>query len=191
MTEKEKYVLDNYEVTEDGKVFSVLNCKNNYQRKELKFREDKDGYYDVGLVYDDKGNRRPFRVHRLVALKYLEEIEGYKVVNHLDLNKKNNHISNLRWSNAAINTQHGYDNCAYSSIKKVKVTESDSTIHIFPSISHASRYYGYANPSVIQAILENRKINPISKGIRKGLFFEFTNEGVTTIERNTDTVIGV
>lgn len=37
-------------------------------------------------------------------------------------------------------------------------------------------------------LLEGRRNNPIPKGKRKGLFFEYTNESVTTIERVTVTV---
>ena len=185
MTEKEKFVLNQYQIYPDGKVYS------NYTNKFLKFREDKDGYYDVTLVYDDKGNRMPFRVHRLVALKYIIRPEGCNVTNHKDLNKKNNNRNNLEWTTIAGNTQHGYDNSVYSHIKSVKVIENDGITHVFPSISHASRYYNYSNPSAIQAILEGRRNNPIPRGKRKGLYFEYTNESVTTIERNPTTVSGV
>lgn len=185
MTEKEQFVLNTYEITENGEVFSTLRGT----RKQLKFRTDKDGYFDTALIYDEKGNRQPFRIHRLVALKYLPEIKDYNVVNHLDLNKQNNHISNLKWSTVQLNTQHGYDNSAYLNIKKIKVTESDGTVKIFPSESHVSRYYNYANPSCVNALVKRAK--PLNKGKRKGFIFEYAEESVTTIERNTDTVIGV
>lgn len=185
MTDKEKYVLDHYEIREDGKIYSPIT------KKFLKFRVDKDGYFDVSLKYDDNGNRMPFRVHRLVALKYIPQPEGYNVVNHKDLNKQNNNISNLEWSTVALNTQHGYDNCAYKNIKKVKVTEQDGTVRVSPTASHAARYYGYANSTTVQHILEGIRSshNPIPYGKRKGLKFEYTDEDVTTIERVTNIAI--
>lgn len=183
MTEKEKFVLEKYVIYPDGRVFSPMT------NKFLKFRTDKDGYYDVPLVYNNKGDRMPFRIHRLVALKYIERPLGYNVTNHKDLNKTNNNVTNLEWSTVALNTQHGYDNNAYSHIKKVKCIEPNGDIHIFPSISHASRYYNYSNPSTIQAILEGRNKNPIVVGERKGLYFEYTEEGVTTIERVSNTAV--
>ena len=182
MNEKERYVLEHYKIYQDGRVFSQMT------NKFLKFRTDKDGYFDVTLVYNLKGDRMPFRVHRLVALKYLKKPEGYNVINHKDLNKQNNNVENLEWSTVALNTQHGYNYNAYSNIRKVKVTENDGTIHIFPSTSHASKYYNYSNPTTIQAILEGRNPNPITRGIRQGLYFEYTNESVTTIERVAITV---
>lgn len=183
MTDKEKFVLKNYHITKDGRVFS------KFTKKFLKLREDKDGYYDVTLVYDKKGSRMPFRIHRLVALKYLNKPDNYNVINHKDLNKKNNNLNNLEWSTVSKNTQHGYDNRAYKHIRKVKCTEPNGNVHVFPSTSHASRYYNYANPTTIQAILEGRRNNPIPTGPRKGLFFEYTDESVTTIERITNTAV--
>ena len=182
MNEKEKFVIENYIVTKDGKIYS------NFTNKFLKFRIDKDGYFDVNLIYNNNKNRMPFRVSRLVALAHLNKLSpDYNVVNHKDLNKQNNNVENLEWSTVALNTQHGYDYCAYKSIKKVKVIENDGTINIFPSTSHAARFYNYSNPTTIQAILENRRNNPIPKGKRKGLYFEYTDESVTTIERITTT----
>jgi hypothetical protein len=191
MTKKEEYVLNHYEITDDGRVFSCLSSVNNFQRKELSKREDKDGYYDITLVCSENGNRQPFRLHRLVLLKYGKEIENYDIVNHIDLDKKNNHISNLEWSTVAKNTQHGYDNCTYTNVKKVKVTENDGNILVFPSQSHVARYYGYKNSATVNQILLGIRTNPIPRGKRRGLFFEYTSEGVTTIERNPNTVVGV
>ena len=182
MNERERYVLEHYEIYQNGKIFSPMT------NRFLKFRTDKDGYFDVTLIYNSEGKRMPFRVHRLVALKYLIKPEGYTVVNHKDLNKQNNNVDNLEWSTVALNTQHGYNYSAYSNIRKVKVIEQDGTIHIFPSTSHASRYYNYKNPTTIQAILEGRKPNPIVRGKRAGLYFVYTNESVTTIERVAITV---
>jgi len=175
MNKKEKYVLNKYEITKNGKVFSTLNSNNNFERKELSLREDIDGYLDVGLVYNDKGDRMPFRVHRLVALKYISEKENHNVVNHKDLNKKNNNVTNLEWSTVTKNTQHAYDNNAYKSIKQVISIDKEGKESLFPSVSNAARHYGYSNPTTIQAILEGRRNNPISKGTRKGLYFKYLN----------------
>lgn len=82
MTDKEKFILKNYEIYQDGRVFSYMT------NKFLRFRTDKDGYFDVSLVYNSNGDRMPFRISRLVALKYLEQPENCNVVNHKDLNKK-------------------------------------------------------------------------------------------------------
>ena len=189
MTDKEKYVISHYEISSDGKVFSTLNLRTNYKRYELKQRTDKDGYKDIALVYDNKGNRQPFRIHRLVALKYLSNENNLPVVNHKDLNKSNNNVENLEWSTVALNTQHGYDNCCYNHIQKIKITLENRTVLIFPSQSHAARYFKYNTPAAISHFLIT-KIPPNS-GKLKNAIIEYTTESVTTIERNPTTVSGV
>ena len=47
MNVKEKYVLEHYEISKEGAVYSP------YTKKFLKFREDKDGYLEVTLIYND------------------------------------------------------------------------------------------------------------------------------------------
>ena len=49
-------------------------------------------------------------MHRLVALTYLDNPNGYNCINHKDGNKLNNHIENLEWCTVKQNTQHAYDN---------------------------------------------------------------------------------
>lgn len=176
MNDKERYVLDHYDISKDGKVYSP------YTKKFLKYRTDRDGYFDVALIYNEKGDRQPFRIHRLVALKYLKEKSGYNVVNHKDLNKQNNNLNNLEWSTVQLNTKHGYDNCAYKNIHKIKCIEANEEIKVFPSAAHTSRYYGYANSSFINNRIRFKK-GAISSGKLKGYYFEITNESVTTIER--------
>ena len=183
MTNKERFVIEHYKIYSDGRIYS------SYTNKFLKFRKDKDGYFDVTLVYNNNGDRQPFRVHRLVALKYLPNPNNYPVINHKDNNKQNNNISNLEWCTVAYNTQFGYNNGSYKALKRVKVIEPNGEIKIFPSVSSTARYYKYSNPSTIQVILEGRRSNPIPRGKRKGLYFEYTNESVTTIERVVNTAI--
>ena len=39
-----------------------------------------------------------FRIHRLVALHYIPNFENKSDVDHIDGDKTNNHVSNLRWA---------------------------------------------------------------------------------------------
>ena len=181
MNAKEKYVLEHYDIKKDGTIYSP------YTNKILKMRSDKDGYLDVTLIYNDKGDRQPFKIHRLMALKYIPEVEGCSVVNHKDLNKRNNSIDNLEWCNVSYNTQHGFDNCAYAHIPKVKVTYPNGEYKVFPNVSYASRYYGYKNATTIGHWLMRSSPYTPNKGKLKGYRFEYTDESVTTIERIAST----
>lgn len=74
--------------------------------RNLKPRLGTTGYYIVSL--SKKGIVKMQKVHRLVALAFIEKIPEYNVVNHLDGNKKNNNVNNLEWCNKSINERHAY-----------------------------------------------------------------------------------
>jgi len=43
-----------------------------------------------------------FFVHRLVAIQFIPNDEGFNEVDHIDRNKDNNNVNNLRWANDII-----------------------------------------------------------------------------------------
>lgn len=89
----------NYLIYEDGKIFSK---KSN---KFLKSAKNKNGYLQVNLWNNNKFMK--FYIHRLIALHYVNnpDPDKYKIVDHLDRNKSNNNITNLRWVDNYINSQ--------------------------------------------------------------------------------------
>lgn len=84
-------VWNGYYVFEDGSVFSL---KSN---QFIKPYVNKDGYYVYTLYVD--GIKKSMKVHRLVAMLYLDLPENYEnlTVDHLNGDKSNNHYSNLEW----------------------------------------------------------------------------------------------
>lgn len=90
-----------YKISNKGQVYSV--------RRDimLKPKTDRYGYYVVGLWNGKLVHRT---VHRLVAQEFLDRPEGKNVVNHKDMNKKNNYVDNLEWVTAKENTKHAYEN---------------------------------------------------------------------------------
>ena len=66
---------------------------------------NKDGYYQVNLSLRKKV--RHHRIHRLVAEAFVENPNGYPMVNHKDENKLNNHADNLEWCDQAYNIRYG------------------------------------------------------------------------------------
>ena len=86
----------NYLIYDDGRV------ENKKYKRFLKPHLNKQtGYYRVGLCKDD--NRKYFLIHRLVALHYIALVDGKDFVDHIDRNRTNNDISNLRWVNNSEN----------------------------------------------------------------------------------------
>jgi len=88
---------ENYMVSDTG---MILNTKRNvYLKPVLNER------YMIVLLYKNN-KRKKFYVHRLVAEAFCEKNEGKKMVNHKDLDKTNNHYSNLEWVSARENVMH-------------------------------------------------------------------------------------
>ena len=90
----------NYLLTECGKVYS-LN-RNRYLTGGL----DNDGYRQ--WVACNKNVRKTLKVHRQVALLYVDNPFNLPVVNHIDGDKENNHYKNLEWCTISHNTKHAY-----------------------------------------------------------------------------------
>ncbi len=87
----------NYLIYEDGSVYS------NKRKKFLKPRDNGRGYYTVHLCKD--GKHIHFLVHRLVAIHYIPNPHNYKEIDHIDRDKCNNHLYNLRWCDRQTNCQ--------------------------------------------------------------------------------------
>lgn len=87
-----------YKVSNLGNVYSCLTSKT------LKPGNDK-GYLKVNLSKNKK--IKQFTVHRLVALMFLPNDEGYPCVNHKDENPSNNKADNLEWCTYKYNNNYG------------------------------------------------------------------------------------
>ncbi len=103
-----------YQVSNLGRVKSLARTYENsgnysgfISRKEsiVKF-SDNDGYNQCFL--SKHGRTKGIKVHRLVALAFVENIKLSKQVNHIDGDRKNNVPSNLEWINNNENALHGH-----------------------------------------------------------------------------------
>lgn len=87
----------NYSVSNEGR---VKNVKFN---RLISQHFDKDGYCLAPLSH--KGKTKTARVHQLVAKAFIPNPDILLVPDHLDLNKANNQVSNLRWATRSQNSQ--------------------------------------------------------------------------------------
>jgi hypothetical protein len=67
-----------------------------------------NGYLGVLLYVGKKTYYRT--IHRLVAEAFIENTNNKKTVNHIDLDKHNNHIDNLEWLSLKENIHHYHAN---------------------------------------------------------------------------------
>jgi len=69
--------------------------RNDKTLRILKKNIDTDGYYQIGIC---KNNiQKTFKIHRLIAIHFIPNPENKPVIDHIDNNKLNNSIENLRW----------------------------------------------------------------------------------------------
>lgn len=88
----------NYEVSNRGRV------RNKNTKRILKPFLNHDGYLQVRVT--DNGKVYTRRVHRLVAIAFIENPLNKETVNHKDGNKVNNDVNNLEWNTIKENVYH-------------------------------------------------------------------------------------
>jgi hypothetical protein len=92
-----------YDVSNFGRVRSY------YKGLHIKTqRINNCGYCYVKLYVRGK-RQKMARVNRLVAEAFIPNPDNMSDVNHKDMNKLNNHVSNLEWTSHADNVKHSYD----------------------------------------------------------------------------------
>ena len=146
-----------YKISSCGRVRSLPRNGTISKEKIIKNFEDRYGYLYVSL---NKANaKKKEKVHRLVAAAFIDNLNLYEQVNHIDENKKNNHVKNLEWCTAKYNQN-------YSNYKIYKKVRCLNTNIVYKSITEASK----------QLNVDNSGITKVCKGkIKKikGLEFEY------------------
>lgn len=93
-----------YQASEHGEIICLIRKGNRRANRHLNQYVSEHGYFVTSI-----NNKRRY-VHRLVASAFLGPCpEGYQV-NHKDLNKLNNHVSNLEYVTRLENVRHARAN---------------------------------------------------------------------------------
>lgn len=131
--------------TKEGKVtHSSLHGERTWKQRVLKQKTDKLGYKRVTL-WKNK-SPKDFLVHRLVAIAFIDRVEGKEIINHKDCNVENNHVCNIEWCNHAENLQHAYENGLNKACNSIVLVHKETgEEHNFISMAKASLFMGRAH----------------------------------------------
>lgn len=105
--EKWKEISEYYLVSNLGKIKSLPRNGTIKVERILKAKTARTGYKEVSLAYRD--TRKSKLVHRLVAEAFIPNPENKPCIDHLDFDKSNNCVENLKWVSYEENNKSRYD----------------------------------------------------------------------------------
>ena len=132
----------------DEQIMTIHNCKSKGY-----------GYYAQVTLFKN-GKQRSFRIHRLVAMAFVERVPGCDQVDHINGNKLDNRADNLRWVTQSENTNNPITKSRSKKLVKVNCYSLDgSFIKSYSSLTNASRDLGVPISSISQILNKKKGMN--------------------------------
>lgn len=154
-----------YQISNLGRIKSLdrmvrhSGCLKRIQYgKILKVKHDGGGYQFV--ILHKNNQKKPFKIHRLVALAFINNASNKSEVNHLDENKDNNIFRNLNWVTRLENENWGtkrirqamhtdYSLIAKKNSKRVMQFDTKGKlIKVWDSLTNIHKQNGYSKGNI-------------------------------------------
>lgn len=123
-----------YQVSNLGRVKS-LNYRHTRKEKIMTPQNNGHGYLHIKIYNNNK--RHCYYVHRLVAQTFIENPDNLPQVNHKDLNRQNNKVSNLEWCSIEYNNTYAEKHRKIA--KKVGCYKDGKLIKVYDAIRDAKK----------------------------------------------------
>lgn len=136
-----------YEIDEDGTVYTKTRKGTN--KNVIRSHDDCHGYLTVQLFKNGVGTR--FKIHRLLAETFINNPENKPTVDHIDRDRRNNRLSNLRWATYKEQREN------QKSGEKRVIAVKENKKHIFESISECARFINSSPGNVCNVCKGKRK----------------------------------
>lgn len=186
-------------ITPTGKIYCDYGDGLFYPKKT--YINKHNGYVYVGIHCSD-GEQRSRRLHRLLADAYIPNPNNYPCVMHIDNNKQNCSLDNLKWGTVSENTQQAFDDGLIVNAKGFEDSQSKpinyynlyttELIKEYGSITEASKDLNISKGSIIHSCEERYK------DVRKPYYFRYASDGnidipncIGAYDYNTDELVGM
>ena len=135
-----------YAITEDGQIWSYR------RQKFLKTFDNGQGY--LSIVISIEGKKHRYKIHKLVAETFIPNPDNLPVIDHIDENKHNNSIENLRWVTHRENILHSGNNLKPKPRRPIRCIETGV---VYPSMTKAAAEYGVCTAAISHALKGKQK----------------------------------
>lgn len=177
----------NYSINEKGQVRNDITnkIKKTYVNKN-------NNYFTVDLWENNRGRKRT--IHRLVAETFIPNPMNKTTVDHIDGNRQNNSVDNLRW--ATYSEQNSRFNTRGVRSERVLITKYDEIRkkrggghvswgniieqRVFNSITEVAEYFNLTISNISQ-LLKNGEIG--KRGKTRAYKFEYINSTRKTLKK--------
>lgn len=115
-------------------------------------------YKFVRLLID--GQQKRMRVHRMVAMTFIDNPENKPYVNHINGNRSDNNVENLEWVTPSENTQHAVKTGLMNNGRKKAVIQynlNGERMSTFESASEAARQTGGSQSKITMCCKRQRQ----------------------------------
>lgn len=137
---------ENYMVSKSGDVYKIT--KNGLK---IKKKSDCNGY-DVTNI-----NKKPEYIHLIVAKCFIGEAKG-RVIDHINMNKKDNRVCNLEYVTQLENVRRATDKLGYNSGAKAQEIKVLYDGCIFDSYAKLASFLGVHKTNVGKAVKYGYKL---------------------------------
>ena len=163
-------------ITPSGQVYKDYG--NDMYYPKANFINKVTGYVYCGITFPQGQRQR--RIHVLLAKAYIPNPNNYPIVMHLDNNKANYSLDNLKWGTISENTQTAFDDGLQVNAKS---WDDNQSIHVcafnmdkklikkYGSVGQASREIGVTKTTILNQCNHNVKTKP-----RCGYYFRYLSE---------------
>lgn len=179
--------FERYYASINGEIYSTISCRI------LTPHPNSSGYLSLG-IYNSSNKVKSTSVHRLIASAFLQNINNYPIVDHIDENKLNNCVDNLRWCTVEDNVNYVIENGRGRARSVIQYDQNLNFVSEYISAAEAMRRTGVRSTCIISVCLGQRQTagsfiwryaeDKVPSKVYSSLTRKGTSKGVAQIDIN-------